>query len=231
MMTMYTQLIERNLKNMMDAKTTEYISYVVDGGKRMQQLLDNLLAYSLLGQQTQDAMEVDLNFKLEQVIQNLTVSIQETDAKIRFSNMPTVTASATEMTQLFQNIIANALKFRKPNTNPLIEIDCKDNGAEYVFTITDNGIGIKKEDQERVFQLFTRIYTHKYEGTGIGLATCKKILSKLKGKIWVSSTEGVGTTFHFTIPKLRECSTKENIEVKKIVAVEAEIDIEVEIEA
>jgi signal transduction histidine kinase len=230
MMTMYTQLIERNLKNVMDTKTSEYIAYVIDGGKRMQQLLDNLLAYSLLGQKTQDAMEVDLNFKLEQVIQNLTVSIQETDAKIRFSNLPIVTASATEMTQLFQNIIANALKFRKPNTNPLIEIDCKDNEAEYVFTITDNGIGIKKEDQERVFQLFTRIYTHKYEGTGIGLATCKKILSKLKGKIWVSSTEGVGTTFHFTIPKLGKCASKESIEEKKIVAVEVEIDLEVEIE-
>jgi signal transduction histidine kinase len=231
MMTMYTQLIERNLKNVMDTKTSEYIAYVIDGGKRMQQLLDNLLAYSLLGQKTQDATKVDLNFKLEQVIQNLTVSIQETDAKIRFSNLPTITASATEMTQLFQNIIANALKFRKPNTNPLIEIDCKDNEAEYVFTITDNGIGIKKEDQERVFQLFTRIYTHKYEGTGIGLATCKKILSKLKGKIWVSSTEGIGTTFHFTIPKFEECSTKESIVLEKIVAVEVEIDVEVDIEA
>jgi light-regulated signal transduction histidine kinase (bacteriophytochrome) len=228
MMTMYTQLIERNLKNVMDDKTKEYVGFVTDGGKRMQQLLDTLLAYSLLGQKTQDLMIVDLNFKLEQVIQNLTVSIQETDAKIRFSNLPTITASATEMTQLFQNIIANALKFRKPDTNPLIEIDCKENELEYSFTITDNGIGIKKEDQERVFQLFTRIYTHKYEGTGIGLATCKKILSKLKGKIWVTSTEGVGTTFHFTIPKLKECFIKENIEEKKIMEVEIDVDVEIE---
>jgi signal transduction histidine kinase len=137
------------------------------------------------------------------------------------------------MIQLFQNIIANALKFRKPNTNPLIEIACKDNTVEYVFTITDNGIGIKKEDQERVFELFTRLYTHKFEGTGIGLATCKKILSKLKGNIWVTSTEGVGTTFHFTIPKLGEFSNKESIEVPKSieVEVEVEIDLEVEIEA
>jgi signal transduction histidine kinase len=215
MMTMYTQLIERNLKNVMDDKTKEYVGFVTDGGKRMQQLLDNLLAYSLLGQKTQDEMEVDLNFKLEQVIQNLTVSIQETDAKIRFSNLPTITASATEMTQLFQNIIANALKFRKHDTNPLIEIDCKENEVEYSFTITDNGIGIKKEDQERVFQLFTRIYTHKYEGTGIGLATCKKILSKLHGKIWVTSTEGVGTTFHFTIPKAQPLEIVEIIEEPK----------------
>ena len=226
MMTMYTQLIERNLKNMMDTKTTEYIGYVVDGGKRMQQLLDTLLAYSLLGQKTQDVMNVDLNFKLEQVIQNLTVSIQETDAKIRFSNLPTVTASATEMTQLFQNIIANALKFRKTDTKPLIEVTCVEDINEYHFAISDNGIGIKKEDQERVFQLFTRIYTHKYEGTGIGLATCKKILSKLKGKIWVTSTEGVGTTFHFTIPKLMEFSTKENIKVQEIVEIEAMAEIE-----
>jgi signal transduction histidine kinase len=212
MMTMYTQLIERNLKSLMDPKTTEYMSYVVDGGKRMQQLLDTLLAYSLLGQKTQDVTDVDLNIKLEQVIQYLTVSIQETDAKIRFSNLPTVNASATEMTQLFQNIIANALKFRKPDTHPLIEIACNESAADYIFTITDNGIGIKKEDQERVFQLFTRIYTHKYEGTGIGLATCKKILSKLHGKIWVTSTEGVGTTFHFTIPKAQPLEKIEKIE-------------------
>jgi signal transduction histidine kinase len=224
MMTMYTQLIERNLKNVMDAKTKEYVDYVVDGGKRMQMLLDTLLAYSILGQKSEDATAVDLNYKLEQVIQNLTVSIQESDAKIRFSNLPTITSSPTEMTQLFQNIIANALKFRKPNTPPLIEIMCKDNAEEYVFTIIDNGIGIKKEDQERVFQLFTRIYTHKYEGTGIGLATCKKILSKLKGKIWVTSTEGVGTTFHFTIPKFGECPNKESIEVHNVVELEVEVE-------
>jgi signal transduction histidine kinase len=211
MMTMYTQLIERNLRNVMDDKTKEYIAFVTDGGKRMQQLLDNLLGYSLLGQKTQDLTEVDLNDKLSQVIQNLTVSIQEADAKIRFSNLPTVTASATEMTQLFQNIIANALKFRKTNTNPLIEVTCGEDINEYRFAITDNGIGIKKEDQERVFQLFTRIYTHKYEGTGIGLATCKKILSKLHGKIWVTSTEGVGTTFHFTIPKAQQVQTLDEV--------------------
>jgi signal transduction histidine kinase len=228
MMTMYTQLIERHLKATMDTKTAEYIAFVVDGGRRMQQLLDTLLAYAILGQKTQDVKVVDLNDKLAQVIQNLTVSIHESNAKIRFSNLPTIMASSTEMSQLFQNIIANALKFRKTDTNPLIEINCRDSEDDYIFSIADNGIGIKQEDQERVFQLFTRIYTHKYEGTGIGLATCKKIVSKHKGTIWVTSTEGVGTTFHFTIPKKMDSPPKEIIKTKNNPEVKVDVEIAVE---
>lgn len=218
MITMYTQLIERSLKKTLDDKTQEYISYVTDGVKRMQLLLDTLLAYSLLGKNKQDNSRVNLNEKLKKVLLNLTVAIQECDAKVVCLDLPTVTAYPTEMTQLFQNIIANALKFRKTDTKPLIEICCVEEKNEFVFAISDNGIGIKAEDQERVFQLFTRLYSHThYEGTGIGLATCKKIITKLNGKIWVSSTEGVGTTFHFTIPKTRPSESYESIENEKIV--------------
>ncbi len=218
MITMYTQLIERGLKKTLDEKTQEYISYVTDGVKRMQLLLDNLLAYSLLGKNRQDNSRVNLNEKLKKVLLNLTVAIQECDAKVVCLDLPTVTAYPTEMTQLFQNIIANALKFRKTDTKPLIEVCCAEEKNEFIFAISDNGIGIKAEDQERVFQLFTRLYSHThYEGTGIGLATCKKILTKLNGKIWVSSTEGVGTTFHFTIPKTHPSESCKSNDSQKVV--------------
>jgi signal transduction histidine kinase len=217
MITMYTQLIERGLKKVLDETTKEYMGFVTDGIKRMQLLLDSLLAYSLLGKNAKDIKAVDLNEKLKNVLKNLTVAIQESDAKIVCLNLPTVTASPVEMTQLFQNIIANALKFRRQNTKPLIEVSCVEESDAFVFAISDNGIGIKTEDQERVFQLFTPLYSHThYEGTGIGLATCKKILTKLNGKIWVSSTEGVGTTFHFTIPKTHPSESFESNDNQKV---------------
>jgi signal transduction histidine kinase len=221
MITMYTQLVERNLKTMLDNDTSEYMFYITDGVKRMQKLLDNLLEYSLLGKNTKDISEIDLNDKMKIVSQNLTVLIQESDAMITYTNLPTVYASGTEMNQLFQNLIANALKFRKPNVQPLVDIGCMENPNEYLFAISDNGIGIKKEDQERVFNLFTRLHSHtQYEGTGIGLATCKKILTNLNGKIWVSSTEGVGTTFYFTIPKVDASIIANSSEISKNVVQE-----------
>jgi signal transduction histidine kinase len=201
--TMYTQLIERGLKKVLDPTTKEYMFFVTDGIKRMQRLLDSLLAYSLLGKNTRDIKAINLNDKLKKVLQNLTVAVQESEAVVICKDLPTIMASETEMMQLFQNVIANALKFRKKDTKPLIEVSCLEDNDEYIFAISDNCIGIKTEDQERVFNLFTRLYAHThYEGTGIGLATCKKILTKMNGKIWVTSTEGVGTTFHFMIPKV-----------------------------
>jgi signal transduction histidine kinase len=202
MITMYTQLLERKLKTALDDNAKEYVFFITDGVKRMQQLLDNLLAYSLLGKNQKEVETVDLNKKIATVMQNLTVRIQETNASIQYSNLPTIKASETEMVQLFQNIIANALKFRRKDINPIIHISCEENLQAYHFAIRDNGIGIKQEDQRRIFDLFTRLNGRDvYEGTGIGLATCKKILVNLNGSIWVTSTEGVGTTFHFSIPK------------------------------
>jgi signal transduction histidine kinase len=202
MIRMYTQLIEKKLKSNLDESTLEYMSFVKDGVKRMQLLLDNLLAYSLLGRNTKDIKGINLNNVLKKVTQNLTVLIYESSATVHLAHLPTVVASSTEMTQLFQNLIANALKFRKPDTTPDIKVACIETDTEFQFSVSDNGIGIKKENQERVFDIFTRLHTNlEFEGTGIGLATCKKIINNLNGKIWLSSTEGVGTTFHFSIPK------------------------------
>jgi signal transduction histidine kinase len=202
MVSMYVQLMERKMKTVLDKNTLEYMFYVTDGVNRMQKLLDNLLAYSLLGKNTGNKELIDLNDKVKNVLRNLTVLIEESCAEVYHTPLPHIEATATEMAQLFQNLIANALKFRKPNCEPIINIVCTEEPDEYLFTINDNGIGIKEKDQERIFNIFTRLHNRtEYEGTGIGLATCKKILTNMNGKIWVTSTEGVGTTFHFTIPK------------------------------
>jgi signal transduction histidine kinase len=210
MIKMYTQIIEMKLKPVLNDATKEYMGFVTDGVKRMQNLLDNLLEYSLLDKKDKKLEDIDLNKKLESVLLNLTVVIQETEAQINVSTLPTITAEPTEMAQLFQNVISNALKFRKKDIAPIINISCTESEDEYMFIIEDNGIGIKTEDQERIFNLFTRLHTNaEYEGTGIGLATCKKILTGLHGKISVSSVEGKGTTFYFIIPKINVSNTKE----------------------
>ena len=133
---------------------------------------------------------------------NLTVLIQETKTEIISDSLPHINASMTEMSQLFQNIIANAIKFRKTHEVPRIIVKTIENNSEYIISIEDNGIGIKKEYQERVFTLFQRLHSRDaYEGSGIGLATCKKIIDNMGGRMWLTSTEGLGTTFYFTIPK------------------------------
>jgi signal transduction histidine kinase len=218
MITMYTQILEMKLKPLLNNATNEYMGFVIDGVKRMQKLLDNLLEYSLLGKKDKKLEEINLNKKIERVLLNLTVVIQETQAQINFSNLPTITAAPTDMLQLFQNVIANALKFRKKDITPIINISCKESVDEYMFIIEDNGIGIKTEDQERIFNLFTRLHTNtQYEGTGIGLATCKKILTNLNGKISVSSVEGKGTTFYFFIPKSNVSNMVGNGQEKSVI--------------
>jgi signal transduction histidine kinase len=202
MIKMYTQLLEKRMQSMLDSNAKEYMYYITDGVNRMQKLLDNLLAYSLIGKNADEIKNIDLNKTIVTVLQNLTVLIQEANASIQFEYLPKIAATGTEMVQLFQNIIANALKFRKKEGKSVISINYTENDLDYIFAIADNGIGIKKADQERVFNIFTRLHNRsEFEGTGIGLATCKKILTNANGKIWVTSTEGVGTTFHFSMPK------------------------------
>jgi signal transduction histidine kinase len=202
MINMYTQLIQKRITSQLDERTIEYMFFITDGVKRMQKLLDDLLQYSRLGRNSEDIKEIDLNNTLLMVIYNLTVRIKDTGAAITTTPLPVIIAPSTEMTQLFQNLIANALKFKKPEVEPDIQIAHIENQHEHLFSLSDNGIGIKKEHQEKVFNIFTRLHTrNEYEGSGIGLATCKKIIETLEGRMWLTSTEGVGTTFYFTIPK------------------------------
>jgi light-regulated signal transduction histidine kinase (bacteriophytochrome) len=163
-----------------------------------------------------------MNQTILMVIYNLTVTIKETNTAIIASNLPTICASSTEMMQLFQNMIANAIKFRRADVAPEIMILHAENEKEHTITLKDNGIGIKEEYKEKVFNIFTKLHsTSQYEGSGIGLATCKKIVEEMGGRMWLTSTEGVGTTFYFTFPKnnmKKKIEQVETIEQEDLVA-------------
>jgi signal transduction histidine kinase len=202
MIGMYTQLTRKRLKGNIDPSAIEFMGYVTDGVSRMQILLDDLLLYSRLGKKEDDVKDVDLNNVLFVVIHNLMATMKDTEASIIANKLPIIRGSSTEMIQLFQNLIANSIKFRKKDVSPEIRVLLEDTADAYQLCFEDNGIGIKKEYHEKVFNIFERLHTRNdYEGSGIGLATVKKIVHNSGGRIWLSSTEGVGTSFYFTIPK------------------------------
>lgn len=201
MIKSYLQLIERRYKGQLDQDADEFITVAVDGATRMQQLIRDLLAYSRVGMRHQMMHLVDCQIILKGVLDNLQMAIQENSAIITFDPLPTLIADPTHLGQLFQNLIANALKFRS-NRAPQIHIGVRQllQPKEWSFSISDNGIGIAADDFERIFAIFQRLHTRsEYPGTGIGLAICKKIVDRHGGRIWVESAVGQGTTFYFTI--------------------------------
>ena len=204
MIGMYTQLTQKRLQGQLDGSTKEFMGYVTEGVGRMQSLLDSLLDYSRLGKNQDDLRDVNLNDTIFMVIHNLMARMKETNATILSNPLPTIQASSFEMIQLFQNLISNSIKFRRVGVPPTIEIKVSETATgDFIFTVTDNGIGIPEQHKERVFKIFERLHTRvDYEGSGIGLATCKKIIQTSGGKIWLESTEGFGTTYHFTLPKV-----------------------------
>ena len=203
MIGMYTKLIEKRLTNQLDDNTREFMGYVTDGVSRMQKLLTDLLEYSRVTYNQNNVKPTDLNEILFLVINNLTASMKETDTAIYISDLPTVRSSSTELTQLFQNLLSNSIKFRKKDITPQIHINHRIEGKQHLISVKDNSIGIAKEHQEKVFGIFERLHSKQdYEGSGIGLATCKKIVNKMGGKIWLNSTYGDGTTFYITVPQI-----------------------------
>ena len=218
MIKMYTQLTQKRLVGHTDKNIPEYMFYVTDGVSRMQTLLDDLLQYSRLGKSKQDDREVDLNTVLSSVMTNLKVTMNEQNVSVTANNLPSVWSNPTEMSQLFQNLMANAIKFRRKDVAPEIVINAKQQGDDFLFSLKDNGIGIKEEYQEKVFNIFEKLHTRvEYEGSGIGLATCKKIIHSMNGKIWLQSKEGIGTTFFFTIPKPKNAPQSAVISAEKLV--------------
>jgi signal transduction histidine kinase len=202
MIKMYTQFIEKRLQGQLDSSTQEYIDFVTGGVTRMERLLTDLLDYSRLGRSNRKAKDTDLNDILLAVINNMMASMQENDAAIVSNELPVIKSTSTEMIQLFQNLISNSIKFRQQNVNPVIEIKHEMEGQDHHFYFMDNGIGIPKEACDRVFNIFERLHSKSdYEGTGIGLATCKKIVDNMGGKIWVEPGKNKGTTFQIIIPK------------------------------
>lgn len=198
----YTQLIQRLYKNDQTESSKLYFHYVTDGVTRMNNLLDALLKYATIGKTDKKKSTVDLNYIMEICEVNLKILIEETETTIQYNNLPKVEGLSSLLTQLFQNLISNAIKFRKPNTPPVIKVKAIEKGQEILISVADNGIGIEKENQDRVFVIFQRLHSRqKYKGTGIGLSICQKIVQQLGGKIWLESELGKGTTFFFTLPK------------------------------
>jgi two-component system, chemotaxis family, sensor kinase Cph1 len=199
MVTSFTQLLENRYKGKMDSDADEFIEYIIDGTLRMQQLLDDLLAYSKITNEVKYE-PIELNGVIKESINNLKVAIDESDAEINYTTLPPVVANRTQMIQLFQNLIANAIKFQSTK-KPIISISSKKKGQKYIFSVKDNGIGIDSKYQKRIFMVFQRLHTNEeYEGTGIGLSITKKIVAQHNGAIWVKSKIGRGSTFYFTLP-------------------------------
>jgi len=200
MVTSFTQLLERRYKGQLDNEADDYIEFIVEGAHRMKYLIDDLLAFSRLNTQAKELESVELENVIDDVLSNLSVTIKENKACITYDPLPTVNADKTQMMQVFQNLIANAIKFQGSNP-PKIHISAHKDEKEWKFAVTDNGIGIDPEYQKQIFEVFKRLHTREeYPGSGIGLSVSQKIIRRHGGNIWVESELGKGSTFYFTIP-------------------------------
>lgn len=200
MVASYTQLLAREYGPQLDDNAREFIGYAVDGAKRMQRLLSDLLEYSRAGTREKAVREVDCNAILEQVLSGLVLVIEETSATVTSDELPTVSCDEMQIAQVFQNLVENAMKFRGVDS-PRIHLSAERHGDEWVFSVADNGIGIDSEHRERVFVLFQRLHEQEaHPGSGIGLAICKKLVERHKGRIWIDDGARPGTTIKFAIP-------------------------------
>jgi len=196
----YIQLLQQRYADKPEEKALQYIAGGVDGAARMQRLITDLPAFSRVGTREWVVESADLSAALASAMENLKVSIQEAHARITGDALPRLPVDSTQMEQLFQNLISNAVKFRSKQL-PEIQLEGSHRPGEWVFSVRDNGIGISPQYAERIFMIFQRLYTRRrYPGTGIGLAICKKIVERHGGKIWVDPSPGIGSIFHFTIP-------------------------------
>jgi light-regulated signal transduction histidine kinase (bacteriophytochrome) len=201
MVASFTQLLGKRYRGKLDQDADEFIGFAVDGATRMQRLINDLLAYSRVGTRGKPFKLIDCNIIFRQTRDNLAKAIEDSGAIIFQDPLPTLEGDEVQLIQLFQNLVANAIKFRGAEP-PQIQVSAKQNGPEWVFAVKDNGIGIAPEHQERIFSIFQRLHQRsEYPGTGIGLAICKKIVERHGGRIWVESQAGNGSTFYFTIPE------------------------------
>jgi PAS domain S-box-containing protein len=196
----YVKLLQRRFPEMIEGKAAEFIAGAAEGASRMERLIADLLAFSRVGTRGGEIAPTDLNLLLEDALRNLEASLAAANASVSSAPLPVLPVDATQMVQLLQNLIGNALKFRGEDA-PSIRIGAQRETERWVFSIQDNGIGIEPQYFERIFQIFQRLHTRKhYPGTGIGLAICKKIVERHGGTIWVQSESGKGSTFYFSIP-------------------------------
>lgn len=206
MITSFAELFAKRHNKDLDETSEKYLLYVVDGAHRMKEMLTGVLAYSRLGTGSTDNTEIDCNRLVGNVLDVLQISIKDVGARVKVDHLPAIKGDQLQLSQVFLNLIGNALKFSR-NASPLVEITAMRDGDEWVFSVIDNGIGIDPQFKERIFELFQRLHAREdFEGTGIGLALVRRIIERHGGRIWVESEPGLGSTFRFALPAGEEGS-------------------------
>jgi light-regulated signal transduction histidine kinase (bacteriophytochrome) len=201
MVTSFSQLLARRFKGQLDKQADEYLEYIQTGTNRMAALIDDLLSYSQIVHSTEKGVTVDCSAVLDQVLGSCRVIIDENDAIVTRDPLPVVMGDEGQISQLFHNLLTNALKYRKRDVVPEVHVSARRTENEWVFSFQDNGIGIASEHLQQIFVIFKRLHKKSdYAGTGIGLALCQRIIEGQAGRIWVESKPGVGSTFYFTWP-------------------------------
>lgn len=200
----YCQLIQEMYKDVInDTESKKYMNYIIDATFRMKHLIKDLLDFSRVGRTEKPFKKINIEKIVQNAISDFELYIKEAKAKITYSNMPVIVGDKIRIQQVFHNLISNAMKFRKIDEKPVIQLDCEEMDDYWLFSIKDNGVGIEEKHFKRIFGVFKRLYTREeYPGTGIGLALCKKIINNHGGKIWVISEKDKGSTFYFTIAKI-----------------------------
>jgi PAS domain S-box-containing protein len=200
-MVSFSQLLDRRYRGRLDSDADEYIAFIVDGGRRMQRLIEDLLQISRIETRARPFAPTDAEAVLFAALRPFEPRIRETGARIDAGPLPAVTADWTQLEQVFANLVGNALKYRRPDVPPVVTISARSANGMVEFAVADNGIGIEEEYFDGIFEMFRRLHTHnQYEGTGIGLAVVKRIVERHGGTVRVESTPGVGSTFYFTLP-------------------------------
>lgn len=217
----YVSLLARRYGNQLDESAKLYIQFAVDGASRMQTLINDLLNYSRVGTQNLEKKTISADDILKKALTNLQIRIEETGAIVRSTDLPSIEADEARMTQVLQNLIANAIKFRKESAVPEVTIRALHESDQWIFSVSDNGIGFEEKYTDRIFEVFQRLHgVGKYQGNGIGLAICRRIIEHHGGRLWAQSTPGAGSTFSFSVPA-KGGSTLRNQGALKIVDVAA----------
>jgi light-regulated signal transduction histidine kinase (bacteriophytochrome) len=202
MVSSFLQLLDRQYSVGLDEKAREYINFAVGGAERMKRLILDLLSYSRVGTVNEPFQLVDMNALVKNVVQIFESRFEKEQVTLKIDHLPTIQGNTTQLQQLMQNLIGNALKYKSDNP-PVVEVGCTEEANRFIFFVKDNGIGINPRYFEKIFVVFQRLHPiDNYSGTGIGLAICKKIVERHHGEIWVSSEEGKGSTFYFSLPKI-----------------------------
>ncbi len=197
----FLKLLDERYKGQLDDQARQYVNFAVEGTTRMSHLVRDLLEYSGVDRRGKKLEPTNAELALQGALANLRGAIQEAGAAVTNEPLPTIRSDATQLMQLLQNLIGNAVKFRREDCPCKTHVGAKRDGDNWIFSVSDNGIGMEPQHLDRIFVIFQRLHTRdKYSGTGIGLAICKKIVERHSGRIWVESTPGQGSTFYFTLP-------------------------------